>query len=114
VAFGRGCDLCSLRGCLDCQVPLLALYRDASNHLLRRLYFLLGSDAQVLFSVLQPQPGVVSHRIHSLPIVNYTCTSFLPCLEVCHTADRTSHFFLGYTFQVLQFNADAGYCVGFA
>ncbi|KAI6032218.1 hypothetical protein BKA83DRAFT_4211221, partial [Pisolithus microcarpus] len=110
-ASGCGCDFYSLRRCLDCQVPLLALYHDASNHLLRHLYFLLGSDAQVLFSVLQPQPGVVSHRIHFLPIVNYTCTSFLPCLEVFHTADRTSHFFLGHTFQVLQFNADVGYGV---
>ncbi|KAI6034756.1 hypothetical protein PISMIDRAFT_689406, partial [Pisolithus microcarpus 441] len=111
VVFGCGCDLCSLRGCLCCQVPLLALYRDASNHLLRHLYRLLGSDAQVLFSVLQPQPGVISHRFHFFPIVNYTCTSFLPCLEVCHTTDRTSHFFLRRTFQVLRFNTDAGYGV---
>ncbi|KIK13324.1 hypothetical protein PISMIDRAFT_688822 [Pisolithus microcarpus 441] len=111
MAFGCGCGFYSLRRCLDCQVPLLALYRDASNHPLRHLYCLLGSNAQVLFSVLQLQPGVVSHRFHFFAIVNYTCTSFLPGLEVCHTADRTSRFFLRRTFQVLQFNVDAGYGV---
>ncbi|KAI6130737.1 stretch-activated cation channel Mid1 [Pisolithus croceorrhizus] len=72
-----------------------------------------GSNAQAPFSALQPQPSGVSPRNSFLPVVNYTYTSLLPCLEVCHAVDRACPYFLGISFPVPQFNADASYGVGF-
>ncbi|KAI6097158.1 hypothetical protein F5141DRAFT_1205655 [Pisolithus sp. B1] len=81
----------------------------------RREYrsWLYRSNAQAPFSALQPQPSGVSPRNSFLPVVNYTYTSLLPCLEVCHAIDRACPYFLGISFPVPQFNADASYGVGF-
>ncbi|KAI6097160.1 stretch-activated Ca2+-permeable channel component-domain-containing protein [Pisolithus sp. B1] len=54
-----------------------------------------GSNAQAPFSALQPQPSGVSPRNPFFPVVNYTYTSLLPCLEVCHADDRACPYFLG-------------------
>ncbi|KAI6161220.1 stretch-activated Ca2+-permeable channel component-domain-containing protein [Pisolithus thermaeus] len=100
LTFGCGRDLYPpFQTCSDCRRE----YRS----------WLYRSNAQAPFSALQPQPSGVSPRNSFLPVVNYTYTSLLPCLEVCHAVDRACPYFLGISFPVPQFNADASYGVGF-
>ncbi|KAI6130741.1 stretch-activated cation channel Mid1 [Pisolithus croceorrhizus] len=99
LTFGCGRDLYSpLQTCSDYQCE----YRS----------WLCGSNAQAPFSALQPQPSGVSPRNPFFPVVNYTYTSLLPCLEVCHADDRACPYFLGISCPVPQFNADASMVLG--
>lgn len=63
--------------------------------------------------VFSAQPSAIPPRAPFFPITNYTYSSLLPRLEVCHTADRTCPSFLEGNFPVPQFNGDANRGVGF-
>ncbi|KAI6131314.1 stretch-activated Ca2+-permeable channel component-domain-containing protein [Pisolithus thermaeus] len=119
LTFGCGRDLYSpLQTCSDCQREYRSWLCSVSFPRCSEPFptpseSSSGGNAQAPFSALQPQPSGVSPRNPFFPVVNYTYTSLLPCLEVCHAVDRACPYFLGISCPVPQFNADASYGVGF-
>ncbi|KAI6148887.1 stretch-activated Ca2+-permeable channel component-domain-containing protein [Pisolithus tinctorius] len=118
LTFGCGRDLYSpLQTCSDCQREYRSWLCDVSFPRCSEPSFTSsessGSNAQAPLSALQPQPSGATPRNPFFPVVNYTYTSLLPCLEVCHAVDRACPYFLGISCPVPQFNADASYGVGF-
>ncbi|KAI6108570.1 stretch-activated cation channel Mid1, partial [Pisolithus croceorrhizus] len=113
LTFGCGRDLYSpLQTCSDCQREYRSWlcsvsFPRCSEPSPTSSESSSGSNVQAPFSALQPQPSGVSPRNPLFPVVNYTYTSLLPCLEVCHAVDRACPYFLGISCPVPQFNADA-------
>lgn len=114
LTFACGRDLYSpLQTCADCQRAYRSWLCSVSFPRCSEPAPTSQNNAQAPFSALQPQASGVTPRNPFFPVVNYSYTTLLPCLEVCNAVDRACPNFLGIKCPVPQFNADASYGVGF-